>query len=80
MIKDILGFLAGFLGLFTKTILIIALCGIGVYCLGTAFMVPMVWDGLTRLGTAAGCVLGVIVLRRPGREKDGEPTEDDFRP
>ena len=82
MIKDILKFIGGFAGMFLKVILIIALCGIGVYCFGTAFMVPFLWEGATRFGITAGCALGVIGLLRIGREKDDReaPTADDFRP
>ena len=82
MIKDILGFIGGFLSLFVRVILIIALAAGGVYSFGTMFMVPFIWEGLTRLGITAGCVLGIIGLLRIGREKDDdeEVTEDDFRP
>ena len=53
----------------------------GVYCFGTMFMFPFIWEGLTRLGVSAACVLGIIGLLRIGREKDQEEvTEDDFRP
>ena len=82
MIKDILGFIGGFLSLFVRVILIIALAAGGVYSFGTMFMVPFIWEGLTRLGITAGCVLGIIGLLRIGREKDDReaPTADDFRP
>ena len=81
MLKDILAVFAGTIGLIIRFILIIALSVIGVYCLGTMFLVPLIWEGLYRLAGAAGCVLGVVLLIRLGREKDDEgPAEDDFRP
>ena len=81
MIRDMLAVLGGALGMIVKFILIIALSLGGVYSFGTLFMFPFVWEGLTRLGIAAVCVLGVIGILRIGREKDdGEVTPDDFRP
>lgn len=80
MIGDILKFLGGAFGMIFKFILIIAFAAGGVYCFGTMFMFPFLWEGLTRLGICAACVLGIIGLLRIGREKDEGPTEDDFRP
>ena len=81
MIKDILAVFAGTIGLIVKFILILALSVGAVYCFGTAFMVPLVWGGLERLGIAAACGLGVFLLIRLSRDRDdGPPTEDDFRP
>ncbi len=81
MIKEILAFMGSALGMILKFILIIALSLIGVYCLGTSFAFPLVWEGLIRLGVTAACVLAVIGLLRIGREKDDSPVgEDDFRP
>ena len=80
MIKDIFAFVGGAFGLIFKFILIIALSLAGVYCFGTSFMFPFIWEGAIRLGITAVCVLGVIGILRIGREKDEGPTEDDFRP
>ena len=81
MIKDILKVLGGTVGMIIKFILIIAFALGGVYSFGTMFMFPFIWEGLTRLGISAACVLGIVGLLRIGREKDDEPvTEDDFRP
>ena len=81
MIRDILAVLGGTIGMIFKFILIIGLSVGGVYCFGTMFMFPFIWEGLTRLGVSAACVLGIIGLLRIGREKDQEEvTEDDFRP
>lgn len=80
MIKDIFSFIGGAFGMIFKFLLIIAFAAGGVYCLGTTFMVPFIWDGVTRLGITAVCALGIIGLLRIGREKDEEVTEDDFRP
>ena len=79
MIKEILAVMGGALGMIFKFIFIIAFSLGGVYCFGTMFMFPFIWEGLTRLGITAVCVLGVIGLLRIGREKDEEVTEDDFR-
>ena len=51
-----------------------------MYCFGTMFMFRFIWEGATRLGITAGCVLGIIGLLQIGREKDEGPVEDDFRP
>ena len=81
MIRDILAVLGGTIGMIFKFILIIGLSVGGVYCFGTMFMFPFIWEGLTRLGVSAACVLGIIGLLRIGREKDQEEvTEDEFRP
>ena len=81
MIKAILVFMGSAFGMIFKFIMIIALTLAGVYCFGTMFMFPFIWEGATRLAITAGCALGVIGLLRIGREKDDyEPTEDDFRP
>ena len=81
MIKDILKVLGGTVGMIIKFILIIAFALGGVYSFGTMFMFPFIWEGLTRLGISAACVLGIVGLLRIGREKDDEPvSEDDFRP
>ena len=81
MIKAILSFMGSAFGMIFKFILIIGLSVGGVYCFGTMFMFPFIWEGLTRLGVSAACVLGIIGLLRIGREKDQkEVTEDDFRP
>ena len=81
MIRDILAVLGGTIGMIFKFILIIGLSVGGVYCFGTMFMFPFIWEGLTRLSVSAACVLGIIGLLRIGREKDQEEvTEDDFRP
>ena len=81
MIRGILAVLGGTLSMIFKFILIIALSMGGCYSFGTMFMVPFIWEGLTRLGIAAACVLGVIGILRIGREKEeDEVTEDDFRP
>jgi len=82
MIKAILTVMGSAFGLIIKFILIIAMTLGGVYCFGTMFMFTFIWEGLTRLGIAAVCGLGVFLLIRLGREKDEGPdvTEDDFRP
>ena len=82
MIRDILAVLGGTLGMIFKFILIIALSLGGCYSFGTMFMFPFIWEGLTRLGIATACVLGIVGLLRIGREKDDKepPTADDFRP
>ena len=80
MIKDILAVLGGTLGMILKFILILAFALGGCYCFGTMFMYPFIWEGATRLGICAACVLAIIGLLRIGREKDEEVTEDDFRP
>ena len=81
MIKDIFSFIGGAFGMIFKFLLIIAFAAGGVYCLGTTFMFPFLWEGVKRLGICAACVLGVIGLLRLGREKDDdEITPDDFRP
>ena len=79
MFKDILKVLGGTVGMILKFILIIAMSLGGVYCFGTMFMFPFIWEGLTRLGICAACVLGVIGILRIGREKDEPVSEDDFR-
>jgi len=79
MIKAILSFMGSAFGMIFKFILIIALSLIGVYCFGTMFMFRFIWEGATRLGITAGCVLGIIGLLQIGREKDEGPVEDDFR-
>ena len=80
MIKDILAVLGGTIGLILRFVLILVLSMVGVYCLGTVFFYPFFWEGLLRLAGTAGCVLGVILLIRIGREKDDGPVGDDFRP
>ena len=80
MLKDILAVFAGTIGLIFKFILIIVLSAVGVYCLGTMFLVRFIWEGVYRLAGAAACVLVVVLLIRLGREKDEGPVEDDFRP
>ena len=81
LIRDILKVLGGTVGMILKFILIIGLALGGAFCFGTMFMYPFIWEGLTRLGICAVCVLGIIGILRIGREKDDEPvTEDDFRP
>lgn len=80
MIKEIMSVVGGAFGMIFKFIMIIALSLGGVYCFGTMFMFPFIWEGLMRLGISAACVLGIIGLLRIGREKDEEVTEDDFRP
>ena len=80
MIGEMLKVMGGALWLILKFILIIAMSLGGVYCFGTLFMFPFFWEGATRLAISTGCVLGVFLLVRLGREKDEMPTEDDFRP
>ena len=81
MIRDILKVMGGTVGMIFKFILIIAMSMGAVYCRGTTFMFPFLWEGVKRLGICAACVLGVIGLLRLGREKDDdEITPDDFRP
>ena len=80
MIGEMLKVMGGALWLILKFILIIALSLGGVYSFGTLFMFPFFWEGASRLAISAGCVLGVFLLVRLGREKDEGPTEDDFRP
>ena len=72
MIKDIFSVLGGAMWLILRFILIIAMGVGGVYCLGTLFFYPLLWEGLKRLAIAAACVLGIIFLIRLGREKDEE--------
>lgn len=81
MIGEILKFMGSAFGMIFKFIFIIAFALGGVYCFGTMFMFPFIWEGLTRLGISIVCVLGIIGLLRIGREKeDSGITEDDFRP
>ena len=81
MIKDILGFIGGAMGMIVKVLVIIALCVCGLYCFGTMFAFPFIWEGLIRLAIAAGCGLVVFLILRLGRDRDGDmPSEDDFRP
>ena len=81
MIRDMLGVLGGLLWMIIRFMLIIAMGVGGVYCFGTMFMFPFIWEGAIRLGITAACALGIIGLLRIGREKeDSGITEDDFRP
>ena len=63
MIRDILSVFGGAMWLIVRFILIIALSLIGVYCFGTMFMLPFVWDGLIRLGITAACVIRRRIVR-----------------
>ena len=70
MIKDILAFIGGTLGLFVRFVLIIMLSVVGVYCLGTSLLVHIIWDGLIRILCCAACAGGVVLLIRLRREKE----------
>ena len=81
MIRDMLGVLGGLLWMIIRFMLIIAMGVGGVYCFGTMFMFPFIWEGAIRLGITAACALGIFGLLRIGRDRDDGPvTEDDFRP
>ena len=73
--------LGGLLWMIIRVMLIIAMGVGGVYCFGTMFMFPFIWEGAIRLGITAAGALGIFGLLRIGRDRDDGPvTEDDFRP
>ena len=67
--KTLFSVLGGTAGLILRFMLIIALCVIGVFCLGSMLFEAFIWGGVIRLAIGAACGYLVYLMVRAKKDE-----------